>query len=325
MITIKVTNGETTDIINAASITQKEFKGVHSWILERPVQMNDRELSSNADVHFGENSIVEIEGQSITGPASLFVNSDGMVMFKCYVPDEEPFHLDSFAMVGKSADLNNVSGSIGPFAYEVNVHLDTTDLSKSYFVVVLKLLGVKLVDAHLDVNHPSITFGGTVLGNGAKGTLGVDFNGGRIYVDAEVHTILGSKKYSFDLYHWGNYKVQNASSSSSNGMKFHSFAACSASPRSGWISIENEGGYVAKFDVSFTLNGERVTRDSGNFTLGVTKVIDIPADATDVVLHAWDAWFIKSWKEIFSKHFDGPVCKKYKLLGTTLGPDYKEL
>lgn len=318
MKTMKIITKTKSMSIEAADISvTKDFAGVKAWELQRPVKLDGKELLTGTDINFGENVDIEYDGKTFHGAVELFVNGDSSVI-KCLNPDEDPLVcMNSPNAFGAAYDLNNISGSVGPFTYNVNVHLDTDQMTNSYFVVELKAFSIKLVDVHLDANHPKVTFGGSVAGIGASGTLGVDFNECRIYVEAEVKYLFDSKKFSFDLYHWKNYCVQRTS----NGGAVQALRGSN----SGWISIENEGWYVAKFDVTYTLNGERVTKESGEFTAGVTKVIDIPAGAVDIVLHAWNAYFIKSWREIFSKSFDEPVAKKYKVTGTSLNTDYKEL
>ncbi|SHJ93708.1 Thiol-activated cytolysin [Hathewaya proteolytica DSM 3090] len=93
----------------------------------------------------------------------------------------------------------------------------------------------------------------------------------------------------------------------------------------GSILVRNNGGYVARFSVKFNLNGQVITKDSGDFTLGVNKSIDIPAEATEIHLKVEEAWFIKSWSTIFTKDFGTPVNKSYEISGTTLNPKWKEI
>lgn len=322
MNTIKVTTNSSTKNIEAAEVVKAlNFRKYDVLCLKRPIKLDGKELAVGADIDFGENAVVEMDGHSAKGKAELFVN-DEFAVIKCEKPvDNSVALMSSPNALGAPIDLNDISGGVGPFTYELGIHLDTDNLMNSYFIVMLKFMGIKLVDVHLDANNPKVSFGGTVAGIGAKGTLGVDFNAGRVYVEAEVHYLFGVKTFSFDIYNWKNYKVQFTPAAAYNSVKCQALGASN----SGWISVENEGGYVAKFDVTYTLNGKRVTKESGNFTAGVTKVIDLPAGASDIVLHVWDAWFICSWTEIFSKSFDAPVTKKYKVTGTTLNPDYKEI
>ncbi len=95
--------------------------------------------------------------------------------------------------------------------------------------------------------------------------------------------------------------------------------------KGGSIHVRNNGGYVARFSISYVLEGQGFSKDSGNFTLGVNKEIDIPAGATDIHLKVEEAWFIASWSTIFAKTFAEPVTKCYEIHGTTLRPGWKEV
>jgi len=91
----------------------------------------------------------------------------------------------------------------------------------------------------------------------------------------------------------------------------------------GSILVRNEGGDVARFSVSYTLNGQSFTKDSGNFTLGVNASIAIPAGATDIHVKVEEMWGY-GWSTIFTKNFDAPGTKCYKIYGTTLDPKWEE-
>lgn len=92
----------------------------------------------------------------------------------------------------------------------------------------------------------------------------------------------------------------------------------------GTIMVRNSGGYVARFSVSYTLNGHDFTKDSGDFSLGVNKSVDIPAGSTNVRLKVEEMWGF-GWSTIFTKNFSGPVTQCYKVYGTTLDPKYEEI
>jgi hypothetical protein len=92
----------------------------------------------------------------------------------------------------------------------------------------------------------------------------------------------------------------------------------------GSILVRNSGGYVARFSVSYTLNGHNFTQDSGDFSLGVNKSISIPAGATNIHLKVEEMWGF-GWSTIFTANFDAPVTKCYKVYGTTLDPKHEEI
>lgn len=92
---------------------------------------------------------------------------------------------------------------------------------------------------------------------------------------------------------------------------------------SGIIVVRNCGGYVARFTVKYTHNGQRYTEESGNFTAGVNKSIEFPSGSTDIVVKAEELWGF-GWSTIFCKEYSYTVRKWFELTGTTLHPDYHE-
>ena len=216
--------------------------------------------------------------------------------------------------------LSAIHGSFGPFDYNIDVHLDTSDYSKSYFYVELSIWGVHLINAHLDASNPKVTIDASILGVGVEGTLGVDFNQFRVYVEVILKYLIGQKKYSFDIYNWSNCSMNYVPAPANDGV------AClfAGANDSGYISVYSTGVYVAKFTLDYTFNGVRMSQESDSITAGVTKTLDIPAGATDITLHVKDAVFFGAWSTIFSQHFDTPVCKKYHIWGTTLDTGWEE-
>jgi len=93
---------------------------------------------------------------------------------------------------------------------------------------------------------------------------------------------------------------------------------------SGSILVRNEGGYVARFHVTYDYEGGSFTKDSGEFSLGVNKSVEIPEGASNITLKVEEAWFINSWSTIFTESFATPVKKCYKIWGTTLSPAWEE-
>jgi hypothetical protein len=93
----------------------------------------------------------------------------------------------------------------------------------------------------------------------------------------------------------------------------------------GNISVKNEGGYVAKFSVSFELNGARQTKESGSITLGRTLNVDVPVGATNIRLKVeyFTGWLDES-KVIFEKTFTKPEVKCFKIWGTVFSQGHDE-
>lgn len=94
--------------------------------------------------------------------------------------------------------------------------------------------------------------------------------------------------------------------------------------QAGRVGVENRGAYIAKFRVSYKLNEEDVTVNSGKFTAGFSRAMSIPAKATDiVVLTEEDTGF--GWKTVFRYTSAAPEVKCWKIWGTTLFPRYGEI
>lgn len=93
----------------------------------------------------------------------------------------------------------------------------------------------------------------------------------------------------------------------------------------GSITVRNEGGYVARFSLTYVLGGINFSTDSGNFTYGQSKSLPIPAGATDIHLKVEVAIFIGVWSTIFTQNFAAPVTKCYKIWGITLKPKWEEI
>jgi hypothetical protein len=92
----------------------------------------------------------------------------------------------------------------------------------------------------------------------------------------------------------------------------------------GSILVRCEGGYVAKFRVSYKFGGSDFSVDSGNISLGVSKSVTIPAGATNIRLKVEEMWGF-GWSTIFTKDYAEPVTKCFKVYGTTLKPKYEEI
>ena len=325
MTKIRITASEDTRIIETSAVGKELiFSNYKTRELKLPVKVDGKELPPETTIQFDGDVVADFgNDDAVSGVLTLAVY-ENFAELRCQTHEETVPALRAAANAADGKDeLGAISGGIGPFVYSLDMHLDLEDYTRSYFAVSLSLFGVKLCDSHLDVNNPRLTFGTTICGVGAKGTLGIDFDSGRIYMEADLEYLVGTKHFSYDLYNWKNYSVQFAPSAE-GGMSLR--AGNSASDASvGVISISNSGGYVAKFTLSYSLDGKRYSKESDNFTSGITKSMEIPAGATNVVVTAMAAWFIASWNEIFSKKFDGPVVKKYRVSGTTLNTSYEEI
>lgn len=94
--------------------------------------------------------------------------------------------------------------------------------------------------------------------------------------------------------------------------------------------IVHSGAYVAKFSVAWTQNDQNGNPtvsnswQSGNQTEGYTQTVNLPGDATDVLLNAQaETGLVWSpWGEIWNLTLDGPDNKTYTATGTTLNRTY---
>ncbi|ARV57528.1 hypothetical protein BZZ01_01755 [Nostocales cyanobacterium HT-58-2] len=92
-------------------------------------------------------------------------------------------------------------------------------------------------------------------------------------------------------------------------------------PQSGSITFFNQGGYVARYSLSYTSGGRNESISTGNMALGNKKRYDLPADATNIKVrgeaNTGIVW--SPWREIFNRSIEHPreaVC--YKTYNTTL-------
>ena len=90
-----------------------------------------------------------------------------------------------------------------------------------------------------------------------------------------------------------------------------------------WVGLWNDGVYFAWFRVRWTepgangiYNQEKMVEFTETTAGWYTKV-DLPGDAQGIRIEAWAATFIKTWRDIFSVHLDGPDNKWYRVYGTT--------
>lgn len=302
-----------------------QFKWGFAMILKQPVTLNGASLPLDSSSDLGI-CTVQLENSEDTylGNVELITNSDNVYL---RIKTLETNQTDFLQMTDAEVSDVTYSGSFGPFNYSVNVNIDLGNPMASSFIVKLTCMGITLADVQLDAQHPVISLGASISGIGITGELGVNFNEQRIYVAATIKYLIGNKKYNFDLYHWGNDSIEIVPMLE-NDFNDHTTAYANAllsNDISGNITIRNTGGYVAKFVVSYLLQGHRVDKGSGNFTAGVNKTIDIPAEATDIKVKAYAAVFFGTWSTIFTTGFPTPVTKAYEVYGTTMNTHWKEI
>lgn len=327
-INMTLVNGVVMELSARSIDTPVQFAWGVGIVLRKPVELNGIELLLGESRTFGDSTVCQMEdGQTLQGRVEIYIADEDAVTLRVYTAKSDEPMLQ--AASGNSDNISAINGSVGPFNYMVDIHLDMENPIASQFIVQLTCMGIKLADVHLDAQNPTVKLGATIAGVGVTGLLGVDFNEKRIYVSATVEYLFGKKKYDFDLYHWGNTNVQmlpmvQNAADGGNGVAA-AMRALQSDNVGGSITVRNTGGYVAKFKVTFTLNGQRIVKESGNFTAGVNKQLDIPAGSTDIQVEALAEWFISSWSTIFTVGFDAPVRKNYEVYGTTLNTKWKEI
>ena len=94
--------------------------------------------------------------------------------------------------------------------------------------------------------------------------------------------------------------------------------------KNGHITLFHQGGYVAKFEVSWDVAGKSETWRSGDQTAGWKKTLHFPGDATNFSIKA-TAYTGLVWSpenEIINVNEPGIPNKCYKVFGTTLNTAY---
>ncbi|BAB73286.1 metallophosphoesterase [Anabaena sp. FACHB-709] len=92
-------------------------------------------------------------------------------------------------------------------------------------------------------------------------------------------------------------------------------------PEPGSITFFNQGGYVARYNLSYTSGGQKASFSTGNMALGNKKRYDLPADATNIKVRgeAKTGLIWNPWRDIFNRsieHPRGSIC--FKSYSTTL-------
>lgn len=95
-------------------------------------------------------------------------------------------------------------------------------------------------------------------------------------------------------------------------------------PADGYIAFFNQGGYVARYSLSYTADGQRRHFDTGEIALGNQRRYDIPNNAASIKIkgEAKTGLLWEPWKVIFDTSVPGIPKKCYKSYGTTLEPKW---
>lgn len=90
-------------------------------------------------------------------------------------------------------------------------------------------------------------------------------------------------------------------------------------PMPGNVMVKNGGGYVMWFTVKYEYQGQWVTKESGNFTLGFTRDIEIPVEAKNITITAE-----QTTGEIFTETLEKPEIVCFKCWGTIFSTNYSK-
>lgn len=170
----------------------------------------------------------------------------------------------------------------------------------------------KMLGAQLNYSSRGVSYGSTPLfycGSASQSKyLLVNFNGNKMTVE--------------------NVSSIDGGSTRTNKQEFTLFdqPLTIAPPKAdGYVTFFNEAGYVARYTLSYFVNGQPKTFETGNLALGNKRRFDIPGNATNVVVKGEGqtglAW--EPWRDTFVQIFaDGPPNKCFKSYGTTLNQQW---
>lgn len=93
------------------------------------------------------------------------------------------------------------------------------------------------------------------------------------------------------------------------------------SPEPGIITVKNEGWFVARFSVQYLQNGETRTKESGSFSKLFARVLQLPADASQILLTMEIETTVNQWSVVATIQYRRPVTKSFELRGVTWRPE----
>lgn len=104
----------------------------------------------------------------------------------------------------------------------------------------------------------------------------------------------------------------------------NNFTKVKAWTKTPWVRIVHNGAYVAKFFLTWTVDGQKKMWKSGKKGVGYDETLVLPDNARDVHLTAQSMTGLlgsKAWKNIIKKEIQPQYT--YEVSGTTLHPKYK--
>jgi hypothetical protein len=93
----------------------------------------------------------------------------------------------------------------------------------------------------------------------------------------------------------------------------------------GTINVRNSGAYMARYWITFSLNGQQSTYSTDSFPAGQSRLLQFPNGSTSRRLTVQNLVFIATWRDVFGVDISLPMGKRcFSVWGTTLIPYWGE-
>jgi hypothetical protein len=212
----------------------------------------------------------------------------------------------------------------------VNVHDFEEAAKSSEFIDALKTYGVTLVFSghiHCDCGLYKIIGTGQnktyVFRSGSSSyqdylVVEVDSQNQKVSIRKRVSTTTSDATLEDDLYKYTN-----------DCWKYDLNASVPNPPlpiptRDGYVRFYNDGGFVARFYLKYTHEGQTVELETGDTCLGNKMTYIIPGNATGIQIIGKEctglAW--EWWRTVFNLSLNSAPNKCYRLYGGTLTPEW---
>lgn len=89
----------------------------------------------------------------------------------------------------------------------------------------------------------------------------------------------------------------------------------------GEVRFYCQAGFVTRFQLSYTLNGQTVTQKTNDLPVGHEESFPVPYNATNITVKG--DYALAGWKELFTKNLDKPTYMCFTSYGTVFKPTYK--
>jgi hypothetical protein len=89
----------------------------------------------------------------------------------------------------------------------------------------------------------------------------------------------------------------------------------------GEVRFYCQAGYVSSFRLTYTLNGQTITKTTRDLSVGYEETFPIPYNATNIRTQGWYA--LAGWKDLFNVTLSQPTYICYTSYGTVFAPSYK--